>query len=644
METSRPVAVFCAMLCGGIVVVRIADGGEEWMMTVGDGLTVLMGLVLLVAYRLRAEMTATMAMWAIGLTLGLGVAAHYDVALREALPDECEGVEGVVASSPSASEKKISFLFYSTSPTHTWYSVNIWRKSEASQYDPRVGDVLRFRVQPQRYQPRGNPDEMDYGRWLWVQGIAGCINAEAGEVLRPVDAEDVRSAVSLWVRLRVKALQWRECMLVRLRSSEMPNDIAALLAAIALGDRSSVSPDMRTLFSEAGASHLMALSGLHLGIVTGLLLWLLHGVRFRRGWRFAAYALLLATVWTFALMAGLPTSLVRASLMMTFWIVASCFGRADSGMQHLTLAVITMLLLHPPFMFDVGAQLSCAAVAGILWGMPLLNGGFEKLCPQGLRRKFYRWHLVWAVKLLVVSFCAQVATLPFVVYYFNTFSPYAPLFNLIYIPLTFLLVISTFVLIAVAMVWTAGAVGMAGVLSSLVCFQLGVMRWQSSLPSAVVEVVPFHKAQPQLIVYNNRSCPAMHIVVSPGESYLLMPDAKRAEEGLAGIRQSFWKRRLTAEPVVLSNASMLTVYGKTVMMIKAPLQSVPATNASIDILWFCHGYKGSMNELNIRPRLVVLDASLSDYERMKLTAETASLGIVCYDIQKQGALQLSLPF
>lgn len=246
----------------------------------------------------------------------------------------------------------------------------------------------------------------------------------------------------------------------------------------------------------------------------------------------------------------------------------------------------------------------------------------------------------------MVSCCAQIATLPFIVYYFNSFSPYAPLFSLLYIPLTGILVISTFVLIAVAVVWTAGAVCMASALSWLVCLQLGVMRWQGSLPAAVVEVVPYHKAQPQLIVYNNRRCPSMHIIVSPSESYLIKPDDEQADDGLAGIRQTFWKRRLTAAPVMLHNAKTVRVYDKTVMMLRNSHTDVKMSqrDSSIDILWLCQGFNGTIHELGLWPRLVVLDASLPERIRDRILIEAEHIGVSCYDIRNQGALRLSLPF
>ena len=641
----KPLAVFCLTLCCGIAAVRVVDGYFTVLLAAGYGLTALVSVVVMLAYRFKAPTTATLAMSTLGFTLGMGRTAHYYLSLKAGMTVDSCFLSGIVASPPSTTTNRTSFLFYSYAPRHAWYSVSIWRSRDEAGYDPALGDALVIAGQPQASHSRGNPDEFDYGSWLWVQGISGIVNVEASGIFRSPDDGSGYSAISPAVRMRVGALQWRERLLARLKSLSMPDDITAMLSAIALGDRTSVGPGLKEMYSEAGASHLLALSGLHLGLVTGMILWLMQGLRFNRRWRLYANTFLLAVVWTFAFLAGLPTSLLRASLMTTFWLAAASLERADSPLQHLLLAVTAMLLWHPPFLFDVGAQLSCAAVVGILVGMPLIEYsiGDERLFK--VRLKLMRLHLLAPVKLLLVLCCAQMATLPLLVYYFNSFSPYAPLFNLVYIPLTVFLVAATFLLLVMATAFAAGAATLAMGLVFVAGLQWDVMRYQNSLPLATLHVVPYRKAQPQLLVYNNRSCPAMHIVLAPDKSYLLMPRAEDVYDGLHGIRHTFWHRRLTAEPVVLDNVNKVRLYGKTLLMLNRRQGRVArsACSEGIDLLWLCDKFNGSLHDIPVKPRLVVLDPSLSSSGRRRIASEAASLGVACYDIALQGALQLRLP-
>ena len=139
-----------------------------------------------------------------------------------------------------------------------------------------------------------------------------------------------------------------------------------MASALTLGDRSRVSQETRAAYNEAGAAHLLALSGLHLGIIIGFFSWLLGRrlLRFSR-WRFLTVPLLILFVWAYAFVAGLPASLVRAALMATFILLTFLLRREVQLLNSLFLAAFIMLLLRPTYLFDVGAQLSFLAVLGI---------------------------------------------------------------------------------------------------------------------------------------------------------------------------------------------------------------------------------------------------------------------------------------
>ena len=190
---------------------------------------------------------------------------------------------------------------------------------------------------------RGNPDEFDFVRWRWIQGV-----------------ED---SASWTARLRHRALKLRAALAERYAIADMDAEAQAIVVASTLGDRSQLSSQTRDLYSAAGASHLLALSGLHLSIIVGLFLMFLNGRLYLSRWRPLVGGLVILFIWCYAFVAGLPTSLVRASLMMSLFLVGSLLNRNGQPLHWLVLTALVMLLIRPVYLFDVGAQLSFAAVA-----------------------------------------------------------------------------------------------------------------------------------------------------------------------------------------------------------------------------------------------------------------------------------------
>lgn len=616
---------------------------------------VLATAALFVAYRRQLHRLASVALVLLGLSMGTARMAHYEQSLQSAFEQPAQAVTGIVITQPTNRPRHTSFNILTASRHQV--AVSIWRADSLTAMDPRLGDIVRLQSGIRQPKPHRNPDAFDYDHWLWVQGIAGTVQVNADAVSRPSGASEAAHSLPYIYRIRIRALQWRQRVLAMLHNSDLSSETSTLLAAMTLGDRSDITSDMRTLYSEAGASHLLALSGLHLGIVMGLLLWLFNGrLRYSR-WRGACCMAFIVLVWGFALFVGLPTSLVRAATMTTIWILAVWLSRNSSAIQHLLVAITAMLYLRPTYLFDVGAQLSCAAVAGILIGMPrfsaLLN--HQRMKPATLHLR--RWHLLPAVKLLAVSVFAQLATMPLVVYYFHTISPYSPLFNLCYIPLTTVLIFGTIILLTLLAIGGFGAGIVATALNVAMSTQMDIMHCQASLPGATINVHLLHKARPQLICYDDTSVSALHIVLSPSESYLLASSSDTTLPGSLPACAAFCQQRLTAHPTITYGQQVLTVGTDKIAMLDAPyvlagtaatapeLHIADTAEPGIALLYLCHNFRGSIGQLPaaLRPRLLVVAHSLPYRTRQNIVAEARNLGISCYDIGRQGALRLSLP-
>ncbi len=476
---------------------------------------------------------------------------------------------------------------------------------------------------------RGNPDEFDYVRWRWIQGV-----------------ED---STTWMARLRLHALGVRKQLLDTYASTGMDEESQAIVAAVTLGDRSQLRYETRDLYAAAGASHLLALSGLHLSIIVGFFLTLLNGRFLLSRWRPWLGLAVLLFIWTYVFVAGLPTSLVRAALMTSLFLIGALQQRYVQPLHWLVLTALVMLLIRPVYLFDVGAQLSFAAVVGIVvlhrrWYLWF----FER--HRFLCFRLERYHLMWPLEVLSVSVTAQLATLPLVAYYFHRIPLYAPLFNLIFIPLTTALIIGAFLLLLLASLpFASYLVSWLGQgLSWIVAAQLSVMQFEVHLPGAVINDFWSRKAEPQVVVYNNWRCPALHVIASPDRSWLLTPQPDSVTTGLKYISESFWRRRLTGDPVILANRKAVAAQGFTAVMIDNNCGEIAIHQKpiAVDVLWLTRGYKSrhlsSLPSLYV-PRLLVLDASLSRYQRAALKTEAAALGWNVWDIADEGALQLPLP-
>lgn len=494
-------------------------------------------------------------------------------------------------------------------------------------------EAIQTSWQAMRYPPvnRGNPDEFDYRRWRWVQGVG-------------VDS------TTIFGRARNKAQTVRLRLVKRYAQAHLADEAMGIIVASTLGDRSMIDRDTRDLYAAAGAAHLLALSGLHLGIIVGWLLMWMNGRLLLSRWRRWVGLAVLLLIWTFAFVAGLPTSLVRASMMTSVFITAALLQRHGNTLHLLWLTVLLMLLLNPLYLFDVGAQLSVASVAGILF---LHHRMVEWIVARWrfIWFRLERYHLTGPLLMFSVSLSAQLFSLPLVMAYFHRVSPYSTLFNLFYIPVTTIILYGSLLLLVVTglsiLSWLVPL--MSRGLSWLVAAQLAVMQFEVSLPGAVIDDCWSRRAEPQVVVYHNRRCPALHVIGAPDQSWLLMPQPDSLQVGMRFIAESFWRRRLTAEPTVLDGHHSVVAGAFSAVMIDEPLSpmwtSLPSSPQEITLLWLTTGFRGSsLGDLPARytPRLLVLDASLPRWQREALADEAASVGWPVYDIAQQGALRFML--
>ena len=240
--------------------------------------------------------------------------------------------------------------------------------------------------------------------------------------------DDVQSD-SRTERSKAYFLHQRSKLLERFSDNGIDGDAYAVLAAMSLGDKSALSRDVKDTYSVSGASHVLALSGLHLGIIYMLLSMFLP----RRRWPALSQLLIVLMIWAFVFLVGMSVSVVRSAVMLTLYGLLSIGNREKMSINALAFTAIAMLMWNPAWLFDVGFQMSFMAVLAILLFVPL----FEDVFPAEYLME-HRW-LKWAWGMVAVSCSAQLGVAPLIAFYFGRFSTYFLLTNFIVVPAAILI-------------------------------------------------------------------------------------------------------------------------------------------------------------------------------------------------------------
>ncbi len=343
----------------------------------------------------------------------------------------------------------------------------------------RPGDALLFYARIDKPKSYVLPNGFDYAKWLHRNGIDGTCLVKDRCLLLPAESSERLLSRQPWpVRLQIRCLRFRERLLGQYRLLPANEDDRQVLAALTLGSKSGMNPSIRKLYADTGTSHVLALSGLHLGMLVSLLMLLMRPLMQFRLSRTLVLLLAVVLIWCFAFLTGLSVSLQRSAVMYTLWCIFMCRNRHGQSLNNLALAAILLLVVRPAALLDVGFQLSFLSVLAILGCMPLLDAVFPP------RR---RGRLV--AGFLFISIVAQMATAPLAAYYFNQFPVYFILGNCVAVPCTYLL-------LSCSVVFFAGSAipllqGFAGhILSAVLEMLHGTLSAISRLPLSSLPVRP----------------------------------------------------------------------------------------------------------------------------------------------------------
>ncbi len=295
-------------------------------------------------------------------------------------------------------------------------SALVYFEKDSAVQELFIGDQLKIEGEFQEIPYYNNPYEFDYRGYLHRRGIYTRM------FLRSEDWEKV-SATRINT-LRLISSRMRYHLLGIYEQYHFGAEEMAVAGALTLGFRDKLNDNLQDLYKDAGVMHVLAISGLHVGILYFLLFYLLSFLGRLRSSRLIRAALVILFLWFFAFLTGLSPSVMRAATMFSFVTIGQSLKRPGNIYNTIAASAFFLLLINPYLIKEVGFQLSYIAVTGIIFFQPR----FYRL----LRSRFWVVDKIWG--LITVSLAAQLSTFPITIYYFHQFPNYFIISNIVVIP------------------------------------------------------------------------------------------------------------------------------------------------------------------------------------------------------------------
>ena len=496
---------------------------------------------------------------------------------------------------------------------------------------------------------------------------------------------------SLWQQ---QIYQWKQHLLNTLQQTiDTPNEYA-VAAALLLGAKSGLDKKLKNAYADTGAMHVLAVSGLHVGILIGLLQFLLGFLsRFgQRGQQLKAL-LLLVFLWLFALLTGASASVLRASTMFSFLLLGRVIGRSINVYNSLAASAFLLLCLDSNLLYHVGFQLSYMALIGIVYFYPKI----EPLWQPSSKLAKAIWNAI------ALSIAAQLATTPLSLYYFHQFPLFFWLSSLVVAALAGVLLGLGIALLLVAQIPIIGAIvtilfkyllltlnsfifgiqQLPGavwkgfwlefwqlwllyfiLIASVICLRQRRLPWGIATLTAVVFFISFevwqqHKQleQTQLCIYSSHKSSGWTILQGQ-EAFTWADSSLLRSQELSYLQQNYLYNHGVTTPQQFSLASSCTGkwgqyqqglgnYGTTRLALYSSEQLYLQSNTPLAVHYvLIHNnprlYDLQQIDLLYNYKTLVFDGSSSRWNRQRWAKSCDSLGIDYVDVVEEGALVVNL--
>jgi competence protein ComEC len=337
----------------------------------------------------------------------------------------------------------------------------------------QIGDIILAYAKIKPIIRPHNPNQFDYAAYL-----------EKKDVFDQLYLEDNNfKIVGLEQNLACKLEQIRLKIIRYLEAEKVLENRLAIIKALFLGQRQNIEQQTLNQYSQAGAIHILAISGLHIGILLFFFKTLFKPLERFKYSRIFIPAILLLILWFFAILSGLSASVVRAAMMFSVVTIVMYLKRETNIYNTLGVSILFILLAEPNFLFDVGFQLSYSAVFAIVTIQPLFSS---------LGKSKYKI-AQYFLDILTVSLAAQIGVLPLSIYYFHQFPGLFFVTNLVVIPLL------TIILVVGLLSFIIGSLGipismLIQLLSSLVGMMNQYVAKIASYEEYIIKGIPFNSS------------------------------------------------------------------------------------------------------------------------------------------------------
>ncbi len=543
----------------------------------------------------------------------------------------------------------------------------LYRSDSMPVYPP--GALLLVPNRLSLLQPGGNPFGFDYARYAARNGIFH----QAFLTTKDIRVTGKAPASGSFMA------QLSDALLHCINNNVRDSTTRALIAATLLNERASFDDTLWQAYSITGIVHIIAISGMHITLLFGILLFLLSWLRYKR-YDWLKYLLALPFVWGYITLTGFPPSAVRAAVGFTLVAAGICLRREGNAINTWAATAFLLLCYNPYWLWDVGVQLSFLAVLSILlFYKPVRN---LVMAPNKLLQA------VWDT--FAVSIAAQILVFPLVLYYFHQF----PLLGLaaslpaaLYSTLLMIGSLLLFVLAAIfgSCTWLGDVLAWCTTLFHRIVLQLAQLTpqgarhlWISStdywlMMTVVIGCCLFcfnrHRAylysaiicclllmgsfmyqdavalrSERLVVYNTaRSGMADYFrgksVIAAGLAAHYPPDPKTGAYTLLPARLGY---RAITENAADTARCYWKIGGKSVLYLKGDIVPKAGNSFPVDYLvlsTFCR-YRGAAWQAAFHPGMVILDGSISRSKAQRWKAQLQALGIKVYWVQEKGAWML----
>ncbi|NCU04746.1 MAG: ComEC family competence protein [Chitinophagaceae bacterium] len=569
---------------------------------------------------------------------------------------------------------EISILYHQQKGREVTGRAMIYFRKDSITPALQYGDVILVRSNLQEIKNAGNPGGFDYKRYALFNGITHQLFVKSNEYKKLPQQQtsffwktmySARSYILQTIRQHVKG--------------EMESSIAE---ALLIGYRDDLDRDLVQAYSNTGVVHIIAVSGMHLGLIYGLLMFLFKRFNRNRRMKLMRAILVIVLLWLFSLLTGASASVLRAVLMFTVIVGAEMLDRKGNIYNSMAASALALLLFNPFLLWDVGFQLSYAAVLSIVLFMkPIYNW-------LAIQNKSLDW--LWKLNALTLS--AQILTLPLCMYHFHQAPTMFLITNLIAVPLSSLVLYGLILLMLVSPIAVlANATGW--LISKLLWCMNQFILWIDQFRFAVLDgiqhapvqtillyaiiaaagiwlieknktalrwllgfVVCFFAAQSfyryqtmqqqKLVVYNLSQHTAMDFML--GDQYYFAGDSVLLQDGFLRnfhLKPSRISHRTYHQPNINPTTNKTwTVNNKTILHINQSYRYDSTKTITADVVIISQNPKLYLNQLQktINCKLIVFDSSNPQWKLKYWKADCEKLGINYFCTSEQGAFVMNL--